>query len=90
MERHITDQEKEKIVNFGAFRYSNDRIASILGWDVDEVNKLMDDESSEFCKLYHRGVDTADYVIDMKLFEMAQQGDLKALQKFEFRKKSRK
>jgi hypothetical protein len=80
----------EKVVNFGAFGYPADKIASILMIQVSEVEKLMKDAESEFCKHYQKGVHTADYVIDMKLFEMSQGGDLKALEEFEYRKKQRK
>jgi hypothetical protein len=31
----------------------------------------------------------ADYVIDLKLFDMAKSGDIKALDKLDFRKRSR-
>jgi hypothetical protein len=37
-----------------------------------------------------KGKDLAEYVIDLKLFEMAKSGDIKALEKFETRKANRK
>lgn len=90
MERDITDSDRDKIINFGAFGYPVEKMANILMWDVVEVEKLMKNKKSEFARLYKKGEETADYVIDLKLFEMAQSGDLKALQKFEFRRKQKK
>lgn len=86
MERNITEQEKQKIINFGAFGYTSDKMASILMWDKKEVDAFLSDANSEFFRLYRHGDEMCDYVLDLKLFEMAQSGDLKALQKFEFRK----
>jgi len=40
-------------------------------------------------KLLQKGRDMADYVIDLKLFEMAKSGDIKALEKLDYRKRTR-
>lgn len=90
MVRNLTDEEKEKVINFGAFSYDPKKIANITGWNESDVAQSLKDPDSEFFALYQKGKDAADYVIDMKLFEMAKSGDLQALQKFEFRKKTRK
>ena len=37
----------------------------------------------EFIKLYKFGNDMANYKIDLKLFEMAKSGDIKAMQAFQ-------
>jgi len=72
----------------------------ILGYDVSKCINILDIESkdevqfkkdfinptSEIYKAYKKGVDKADYAIDMKLFEKAKNGDLKALAKYEERK----
>lgn len=87
MERSITDKEKELIINFGAFSYEPQKMAAILGWPVSEVFQLMKAKDSAFHELYSQGRHKADYVIDLKLFEMAQGGDMKALYQFEKRVK---
>ena len=42
---------------------------------------------SVFYKTYMKGSDMANYLIDLKLFEMAQSGDIKAIDKLSERKK---
>jgi 3-methyladenine DNA glycosylase AlkD len=88
MERILTEDEKEMVINFGAFGYNEEQMSNIIGWDLEEVKELMKDKSSQFAKNYAAGNDKVQYVIDMKLFEMASGGDLKALQKFERRRDS--
>lgn len=51
-----------------------------------EYTEDFDNENSPVQVAYRKGVDKADYAIDMKLFDMAKGGDLKALQKYEERK----
>ena len=85
------DKEKEEmIINFGAFGYEPEKMANILLWDIKEVENAMEDKASTFFRLYLKGQELADYVLDLKLFEMAQSGDLKAMQKFEHRLKTRR
>jgi len=84
---NIEEKDKERIINFGALGYQPDLCAVILGWELEDVEKLFLDESSDFFKLYQKGKVKADYAIDLKLFEKSQQGDLKALEKFEARRK---
>lgn len=85
----IKKEQEELIINFGAFGYDSEKISNILGVSELEISKEMDDENSLFSKLLQKGKDMSDYVIDLKLFEMAKAGDIKALEKFEFRKKER-
>lgn len=85
----ITKEQEEQVINFGAFGYSENKIANILGVDVDEVIKEKKDKKSELSKLLQKGKDMSDYVIDLKLFEMAKSGDIKALDKLELRKRMR-
>ncbi len=87
MERIITEKEREMIINFGAFDYENQKMADILGWELEDVRFFMADKKSEFYKLFNQGKAKGDYVIDMKLFEMAQGGDMKAMSELEKRRK---
>jgi len=85
----IDEQTQEKIINFGAFEYKIDKMANVLGLPVAEVEAEFNNENSDFYKFYRIGKDRADYVLDLKLFDMAKAGDLKALDKFEDRKFTR-
>lgn len=81
----LTEEIIEQIVNFGAFQYSNLKMANVLNLPENIIEEEMNNKSSEFYKLYLKGKDRADYVIDLKLFQMAKVGDIKALDKFEQR-----
>jgi len=87
---NIKKEQEEQIINCGVFGYDSKKIANILGFDNQEVQREMTDETSEFYTLLQKGKDIADYVIDLKLFEMAKGGDIGALDKFEYRKRDRK
>lgn len=82
-------KHEEDIVNFGAFNYTADTMAVILGVDLALVEKQMSDKGCAFFNLYQKGQLMAEYVIDQKLLQMAKGGDIKALEKLEIRKKIR-
>jgi hypothetical protein len=86
VDRIINEEIEEKIVNMGALGYPVAKMANVLGWPVEHVAELAKDKTSQFSKLLERGSDMADYLLDKKLFEMAKAGDLKAMQKYEFKK----
>lgn len=90
MERHITEKEIEQIINLGALGYTPNLCSEILGWEQKEIEYLLKNKESVFYKNFQKGEIRAQYVIDLKLFELAQQGDIKALDKLELRKKLRK
>ena len=75
----FTDDQKKMIKNMGALGYQADKICSIMKFDLIMIKSAMVDKNSEFMKLYTEGADFASYVIDLKLFEMAQSGDIKAM-----------
>lgn len=85
MDRIITDQEKEKIINFGALYYDNENMSIILGWPQKEIDSLMKDEKSEYKQLYKKGSSVASYLLNVKIFEMAKSGDLKAFEAYSAR-----
>ena len=82
-------EEIEQIVNFGVFEYDSAKIANILKKDIKEVEKELIQKKSEMSILMQTGRDMSDYVIDLKLFELAKSGDMKALEKLEERKRQR-
>lgn len=86
MSRKINEETEDIIINFGAFGYQPEKMANILGWTFAEVDSEIQNKESSFYKLYAKGRDTADYVIDLKLFDLAKTGDLKALEEFEARR----
>lgn len=85
----IEKENEEQIINFGVFDYDALKIANILGLTETEVENEMKNENSDLSKLLQKGKDMSDFVIDLKLFEMAKSGDIKALEKLDFRKKIR-
>lgn len=87
VDRIITEDVEEKIVNFGALSYPVSKMANVLGWDKKDVEALMKNKQSDFYKLFERGADVAEYLLDKKLFEMAKSGDLKAMEKYEHKKR---
>jgi hypothetical protein len=82
----LTEEQEKQIINFGAFEYSSEKMANILMFNLIDIVKEMKDKNSTFFKLYQKGKDTSDYVIDLKLFELGKSGDVKAIEKFEQRK----
>jgi len=85
----IEKENEEQIINFGVFTYDALKMANILNLEEAEIANEMRDKTSDFYKLYQKGCDMADYVIDLKLFEMAKSGDIKALDKLDDRKEIR-
>ena len=83
----ITDENKEIIINSGAFGYDAEVISSLLQVDIDVIKQQFNNKT-EFKKLYEFGKNMAKYKLDLKLFEMAKNGDVKAIQQFETNKKS--
>ena len=85
----LTEDQKNLIVDAGAFNYDAKRIANITELPESEIEAELKNPNSEISLLYEKGLFRADYVIDQKLFELAQRGDIKALEKLELRKKLR-
>jgi len=86
----MNDEQIAYIKNFGAMAYDSSRMAIILKMDEDFIIKEMNNVKSEFYKAYEEGRLLNEYLIDLRLIEMAQSGDLKAISTLEIRKKTRK
>jgi len=78
----IKEENIEIIVNMGALRYPADKIASILGENVHEIENEIANKNSEISLLLKKGRDMSDYAIDLKLFELAKSGDINAMDRF--------
>lgn len=76
----MSDELKQKFYDFGALRYANKKMASILRTTIEDVTSMMNGDLGE---CYESGSDAFDFAMDKKLMEMALSGDLKALQKIE-------
>lgn len=80
----LTKEQQEQVINFGAFGYKAEKAATILEISEDQFKK-----DKEIQRLYKKGEYMAEYVLDLKLFNLAQNGDMKAFEKFEIRKAQR-
>ena len=79
----------KKMVQVGTLGYPLSKIINVL--DIDDTKQFtkdFDNPKSKVAISYQKGVDKADFVLDSKLFDMAKGGDLKALDKYEMRKRS--
>jgi len=79
----------KKMVQAGTLGYPLSKIINIF--DIEEVVKFtkdFDNPKSKVSISYQKGVDKADFLLDSKLFEMAKNGNLTALDKYEKRKRS--
>lgn len=85
----LTKEQEEQVINFGVFDYPADKISSILGIELSEIKKDLANEKSKLNQLLEKGKNISEYIIDLKLFDMAKNGDIKALDKLESRKRER-
>jgi len=79
----------KKMVQVGTLGYPLSKIINVL--DIDDIKQFtkdFDNPKSKVAISYQKGVDKADFVLDSKLFDMAKGGDLKALDKYEIRKRN--
>lgn len=79
----------KKMVQVGTLGYPLSKIINVL--DIDDIKQFtkdFDNPKSQVAISYQKGVDKADFVLDSKLFDMAKGGDLKALEKYEVRKRN--
>jgi len=82
----INKEIEEILVNCGALGYGAKKISNITNIEFDLIKISIEDKNSKIHQLLKKGRDLFDYSIDVKLFELARQGDIKALEKLEQRK----
>jgi hypothetical protein len=82
----LSEEDKEKLIDFGALGYDNERISILLDIPEQKIIEEFNNSESDISKSYKKGIYISEYKIDMKLFEMATKGDIKALEKYEKRK----
>lgn len=84
-----TEDFLKKMVQVGTLGYPLSKIINVL--DIDDIKQFtkdFDNPKSQVAISYQKGIDKADFVLDSKLFDMAKGGDLKALDKYEVRKRN--
>lgn len=84
-----TEDFLKKMVQVGTLGYPLSKIINVL--DIDDIKQFtkdFDNPKSQVAISYQKGIDKADFVLDSKLFDMAKGGGLKALDKYEVRKRN--
>lgn len=81
-----TEDFLKKMVSVGTLGYALDKIINVLDINDASFTADFDNPESPVAKAYQKGLDKSDYAIDMKLFELAKNGDMEALKKYEQRK----
>lgn len=82
----MNDDDKEIVVNCGAFNFSAKKTAQVLAFDLKQQLKIIDDlnnDESEIKKLYETGKTRAEYEVMNKLFELARSGDIQAIKELD-------
>lgn len=77
------------MVHMGILGYKVEKCINILDiaeGEEDDFRADFSDPASAIARSYQKGKDKGDYQIDMKLYQKASEGDLKALAKYEERK----
>ena len=85
----ITPEFLSKVETCGTLGYRAAKVINIL--EVPEADarwfmKQFADKSSSIRRAFDRGVDKSDFMIDKKVFELAQTGDMAAIQEYARRK----
>lgn len=79
----------QEVEGCGALAYPVSKMVNILDiTDKNDIEKFTIDFNnlnSVVRIAYNKGRDIADYIIDRKLYQMAKDGDLKAMENFSFR-----
>ena len=84
-----TDETIAKMQSLGALGYGVEKIINILDIPETDAATFRSDfanTDSPIRRAYQKGVDKSDYIIDKKLYELAQTGDLKAIETYENKK----
>lgn len=85
----IDDELLRKITSLGTLDYNINKIINICDIedaDIQMFTKEFNTENSAIHRAYTKGKDKADYALDSRLFEMARNGNINAIKKYEQRK----
>ena len=75
----MNDENKLKFLDFGALKYSRERMISILGIKDCDFDRLWEDAE----EVYNKGAFDFTFAVDRKLMQLASSGDIKAMAKIE-------
>ena len=78
----LTDKNREDLVQLGALRWPEDKIAAFFGWDRKALKLETSDPESEISRLLLRGELEADFKLEARLMSDAQEGNLTAAKQF--------
>lgn len=78
----LTDMNREDLVQLGALRWPEDKIAAFFGWDRKALKFEIDNPESEISRLLLRGELEADFKLEARLMSDAQEGNLTAAKQF--------
>lgn len=84
-----SDEFLSKIMQVGTLGYPLSKILNVL--DIEDPKtfiKDFDNPDSRVAKYYVKGIDKADFMMDISLFNKAKSGDLIAFEKYFVRKKN--
>jgi len=85
----ITAEHISKLEACGSLGYRATKVANILDVPAADVGwflKQFADKGSRIRRAFDMGVDKSDFIIDKKVFELAQSGDMAAIQEYARRK----
>lgn len=78
----LTDKDREELVQLGALRWSEEKIAAVFGWDRKALKAETDNPESEISRLLLRGEMEADFKLESRMMNDAQSGNLAAAKQF--------
>jgi hypothetical protein len=85
----LTEDELSKINWFGALGYDPQRMFMILNWEPEKMEKHLNNETGQFHETYLKGSVLFEFKVDAALAQMAQNGDIKAIEYLDKRKAKR-
>jgi len=86
---NYNDEFLKKMVQCGTLGYPISKILNVCDVpDVEQFIRDFDNPNSIIAFNYQKGSDISDFLLDGKLYEMAKNGDLQAMKKYEERKKA--
>jgi hypothetical protein len=81
----------DRMTEFGKLGYPLSKIINVMNVkDAPSFTLLFDDKNSRVRQSYDAGVDQAEYLVDSKLLQLANGGDLEALKMYEERRSEMK
>lgn len=87
---NLSDEQLKKCVTLGCLGYGVEQCINIVEPDDERAfREQFRTEGSQVWKAYRKGQDIAAFAIDSKLFDMAKNGDMKALATLEERQRMR-